>query len=71
MSSLLIVGHHHVGGGVYGDIVSQSLLPASMLVFFSFIQCGGVSQLVWGFFYPEEVIPYTAVDSVYLLEEVS
>lgn len=59
---------------VVGFMVTLCLSPSYLLpcwFFFSFIQCGGVSQLVWGFFYPEEVIPSTAVDSVYLWEEVS
>lgn len=33
LSSLLTVGHHCVGGGVYGETMSQPLLPASVWVF--------------------------------------
>lgn len=59
-----------MAGGVYGEMVPQPLLPASMWVFFSFVQNGGATQLVLGFFH-EEIVPYVAVDSVCLCEEVS
>lgn len=46
MSSLSIVGGDAMGG-IYHNIVSQSLPPALMLVFL-LAHCGGVTQLVGG-----------------------
>lgn len=67
LSSLPIVGRH-TRGGVYGEMGSQPLLPASMWVF----SClpNGVAQLVFRLF-SEEIVPCIAVDSVYMWKEVS
>lgn len=51
MSSLLIAGCH-VGGGVYGEIVSQPLPPISTRVFFYI----GVTYPVFGFLSEEHFL---------------
>lgn len=61
--SLPIVSHQ-AGGGVYGEIGSQPLLPASMWIFFLFTQCVQVTGLVFKVFI-EEIVSYVAVDLLY------
>lgn len=39
--------------------------------FFSFAQCVGIAELVFRVFFPEEIGPHLAIDSVCLWEEVS
>ena len=52
-------------GGIYGKIVSPSLLPASMWFLFLFASCVAVARPGFKFF-SEAVIPYVAVDLVCL-----
>ena len=56
--------------GVYGEIVTQPLLPDSVCVLFSFVWCVGVTQLFSGF-RSEGTVPQVAVGLVCLREEVS
>lgn len=58
------------GDWVYREILCQPLLPASMFCcfwfcLFLFTQCVGVAQVFLRFL-PQELVPYVAVDSVYL-----
>lgn len=64
MGSLQTVGQGS-GSGVYGDRVSQPLLPASMWAFSLLSDEQKSSQPVFRFF-SEEIILYLAVDSVCL-----
>lgn len=45
----------HVSGRIYGEIVSQHLLPASMWVFLVHLICRNHSAR-FGFFPPEEIV---------------
>lgn len=58
LSSLLVV-YCHIRGGLYGDIVSQPLLPICLI-------CVGVPG-----FLAEGIILYISIDSGYLWEEAS
>lgn len=70
LSTLLSISHC-AWGGVYGEIVSQPLLPPSVCFFFFFhMMCSHCSASFY-FFSPEEIVPYVAVDLVCPLEEVS
>lgn len=68
LSTLLSISHC-AWGGVYSKIVSQPLLPPLVCVCF-LIWCVVVAQLVFTFF-PEEIVPYVAVDLVCPLEKVN
>ena len=51
LSSLPLVGHtQHQGWGVYGETVSQPLLPISGQAFLLFTRYVAVAQLVFEFF---------------------
>ena len=68
LSFLPIVGHHAVGWSLWPDCVL--VCPTHFDVgFFSSAQCEGVTQLLFGFL-PMEIVPYVAVDSVCLWEEM-
>lgn len=71
MNFLAVVFCHALVGGVRDKIVPQRLLLISVWVFFSlFAQCVGATQLVSEFLL-EGIVPYVAVHSVCLWEEVS
>ena len=63
-SSLSIVGLH-AERGVYGETVSQHLVPTSMC-FFSLTQCtkSYLDNCEIFSFFSEEIIPYVAIDCV-------
>lgn len=55
LSFLLLVGHH-VGSGVYGEIVSQSLLPTSVWLSSHLPSNLAISQPAFSF--EEEIFPH-------------
>lgn len=70
LSPFLIVGHLATGW-VYGKNVSQPFLPALMFLFV-YLSDKLVTLLVFGvFIFSEEIVPYVAVDSVYLWKEMN
>ena len=69
MISLPIVCHCS-GGRAYGELVSQSLLPILIWVFFSFAKCVEVTQLVSRFI-SKGIILNVAIVLVCPSEEVS
>ena len=69
LSSLSVMGCHG-GHGIYDKIVSQPLLLLWYSFLLVYLMCVVIQPAFSFFFFKEKIVPYVAVDSVCLWEEV-